>query len=187
MFLVVFAALSLISVPLAGGRLSKLADLHLRWAPAIFSSLVIQVVIVSLVPGGNPWLHRVLHLASYLLAAAFLVVNRRVPGLVVIALGALANAVAIFANDGVMPASARALRAAGQLTSTKGFINSGVLAHPRVAFLGDIFAIPKPVPFHNVFSIGDLCIAVGIAVAVHTLCGSRLARRRVREGVLTPG
>ena len=177
MFLVAFAACCLISVPLAGGRLSKLADVPLRWVAAIFASLFIQVVIISILPDGTPWVHRVLHLVSYLLAAAFLVMNRRIVGLWVIALGALLNAIAIFSNNGVMPASEGALRAAGRLETTKGFINSGVLAHPRMRFLGDIFAMPKWMPLHNVFSIGDVCIAIGFAITIHTLCESRLSLR----------
>ena len=44
MFLVAFAAICLLTVPLAGGRLSKLADVRLRWVAAIFGSLLIQVV-----------------------------------------------------------------------------------------------------------------------------------------------
>jgi hypothetical protein len=176
-FLVAFAALCLVTVPLAGGRISKLADVELRWPGAIFTSLVIQVVIISIVPDGNPWFHRALHLVSYVLAAAFLVMNRRIAGLWVIALGALLNAIAIFSNNGVMPASAAALRSAGRLETTKGFVNSGVVAHPRMRFLGDIFAMPKWTPLHNVFSIGDVCIALGCAIAIHTLCGSRLAVR----------
>jgi len=35
-FLVAFAALCVLTVPLAGGRLSRLADLQLRWVGAIF-------------------------------------------------------------------------------------------------------------------------------------------------------
>jgi hypothetical protein len=176
-FLVAFAALCLITVPLAGGKLSKLADAELRWPGTIFGALVIQVVIVSLLPEGTPWIHRALHLVSYVLAAAFLVANRRIVGLWVIALGALLNAIAIFSNNGVMPASEGALRATGRLTDTKGFINSGVIEHPRMSFLGDIFAMPKWLPLHNVFSIGDVCIALGAAIAIHMLCGSRLPFR----------
>jgi hypothetical protein len=176
-FLVAFSAICLITVPLAGGRLSMLADVRLRWVAVIFGSLLIQVVIVSILPDGNPWVHRTLHLVSYLLAAAFLVVNRRIVGLWVIALGALLNAIAIFSNNGVMPASEGALRAAGRFETTKGFINSGVLAHPRMRLLGDIFAMPRWLPLHNVFSIGDVCIAIGAAITIHTLCESRLAFR----------
>jgi Family of unknown function (DUF5317) len=138
LFLAALAILILITVPLTGGRLSRLADVRLRWTPVIFGALVIQVLIVTIFPGGDPALHRDLHLFSYVLIAAFLVANRHRPGLLAIAAGALFNAIAIAANNGVMPASASALRAAGEPTTTKTFMNSTVLAHPRVAFLGDI-------------------------------------------------
>ena len=179
-FLVAFATLILISVPLTGGHLSKLADVHLRGTPVIVTALAIQVLIVTIFPGGNPALHRDLHLVSYLLIAVFLVANRHQPGLVVIAIGGLFNAIAIFANNGVMPATVGALRAAGDPINTKTFMNSTHLAHARVPFLGDIFAIPRSWPLHNVFSIGDVLIAIGAAIAIHTLCGTRLARRRLR-------
>jgi hypothetical protein len=51
-----------------------------------------------------------------------------------------------------------------------------VLAHPRLSFLGDIFAVPRELPFANVFSIGDVLIAAGAIVVIHALCRpSRLA------------
>jgi Family of unknown function (DUF5317) len=176
-FLVAVIALALLTVPLAGGRVSRLAEVRMRWTPVIFGALAIQVVIVSLLPSGNPSLHRVLHLGSYALAAAFLAANRRTPGLRVIAVGGLLNATAIVANNGVMPASAYALRTAGEFTKANGFMNSTQLAHPKLLFLGDIFAIPRSWPLHNVFSIGDICIAAGAAIAIHALSGSRLTTR----------
>jgi hypothetical protein len=179
-FLVAFAILILISVPATGGRLSKLAEVHLRWTPVIFTALAIQVLIVTIIPGGNPALHRDVHLGSYLLIAVFLIGNRHQPGFFVIAAGGLLNATAIAANNGIMPATASALHAAGDPTSTKSFMNSTLLAHPRVPFLGDIFAIPKSWPLHNVFSIGDVCIAIGAAIAIHTLCETHLATRRAQ-------
>jgi len=186
-FLVAIGVLALISVPLAGGRLSRLADVRLHGTAFVFSSLALQVLIVTIFPGGDPALHRVLHLVSYLLAAAFLIANRHLPGLLVVAAGALSNATAIFANDGIMPATASALRAAGEPVNTKTFMNSTVLAHPHVPFLGDVFAIPKSWPMHNVFSIGDICITIGAVLAVHTLCDSRLSRLWSRHRVLHGG
>ena len=178
MFLVAIIALSLIAVPILGGRLSRLADMPLRGKPMIVCALAIQVVIVSVVPAGDPWLHRAFHLGSYLLAGAFLVANRHTPGFRLIGCGALFNAIAIFANDGVMPATSGALRTAGQLSSTNDFVNSGLVAHPRLLFLGDIFAIPRSWPLHNVFSVGDVFIAIGAAIAIHVVCGSRLTAHR---------
>ncbi len=180
MFLVAVVVLSLVTVPLAGGRLSRLSDIRWRWTPVILAALAIQVVIVSVAPGGDHWWHRLLHLASYGLAAAFLWVNRREAGVLMVAIGALCNAIAIVANNGVMPASAGALRLAGEAPGAHGFENSTWLAHPRLLVFGDIFAIPSSWPLHNVFSIGDVCIALGAAIAIHSVCGSRLARRRRR-------
>ncbi len=179
MFLVAAVIVAVASVPLAGGRLSRLASVELRAKPVIYGALVLQVMIVSIVPGGDPVLHRVLHLVSYALAAVFLFANRRTPGFGLVTVGAALNLLAIAANGGVMPASRSALRAAGELRPDAAFINSTVLAHPRLLFLGDVFAIPSGVPLHNVFSVGDVCIALGAAVAVHALAGSRVFRGRV--------
>ena len=179
MFLLAAVALALITVPLAGGRLARLAEIRFRWVPLILLALVVQVVIMVLVPGGNDALHRLLHIGSYGLAGVFLLVNHRQAGIRVLATGALLNAAAIAANNGVMPASASALRVAGELRTTDGFANSTALAHRRLLFLGDVFAIPKSIPLHNVFSIGDVLIALGAAIAIHTATESRLAPRRL--------
>jgi Family of unknown function (DUF5317) len=184
--LFVAAAIGALTVPLAGGRLSTLARVRLRLVPAIFAALAIQAFIVAVVPNGNPVLLRSLHVASYLLAAVFLVANRRIAGMAVIALGAACNLLAILANNGVMPASRHAWRLAGLPTDTPAFTNSAAVAHPRLLVLGDIFAVPKSWPFSNVYSIGDVCIAVGVIVVIHALSESRLIptrRRAVQEPV----
>ncbi|MGZ3697993.1 MAG: DUF5317 family protein, partial [Bdellovibrionota bacterium] len=139
MLLVVAVLIGVLTVPLGRGRLSRLGAVRLRWAPAIFASIALQILIISVLPDGSPLVHRLLHLFSYVLAAAFLIANRQVAGMWVIALGASLNLVAILANNGVMPASAHAQRIAGLATPTHGFINSAAVAHPRLLFLGDIF------------------------------------------------
>jgi hypothetical protein len=166
-----------VTVPLGGGRLSMLGAARLRFVPAIFGALAVQIGILTVAPGGNDALHRVLHLGSYSLALVFLVANRRVVGMGLVAIGTLLNLVAITANGGVMPASVRALRAAGEVASNGDFRNSAALHHPRLLFLGDVFAVPSGWPLHNVFSVGDVFIALGVAVVVHALSGSRLSKR----------
>ena len=183
MLLLAVVILSVVTVHAAGGSLSALGRVRLRFAPAIFGALAIQIVIISVVPGGSPWLHRVLHIGSYALAAVFVIANRRLAGIRILALGATLNLIAILANDGVMPAARSALRTAGMLTSTTGFANSAAVAHPRLLFLGDILPVQHAVPFANVYSIGDVCIAIGVAVAIHGLAGSRLVPRRNRAAV----
>jgi hypothetical protein len=174
-------ALSVATVPLARGHLSRLGQVRFRHTWAIFGALGTQIVIVSVVPGGDALVHRLLHIGSYALAAVFVYANRRIVGIPIVALGGALNTVAIVANNGVMPASRSALRAAGLATTTDGFMNSAAVEHPRLLLFGDIFAIPKGWPLHSVYSIGDMCIAVGVAVAIHALSASRLIRRSSRE------
>ena len=59
------------------------------------------------------------------------------------------------------------------------FINSRVLDDAKLQFLGDVFATPASLPLHNVFSIGDAILLIGVFVLVHVACGSRLVPRRL--------
>lgn len=171
----------LVSVPLLGGRLGELAELRFGAIPAVVLAILVQVVIVTLVPGGAPWLHQVAHVVSYGLAAWFVWANRRLPGLVVLAAGGAANLAAIAANGGVMPASRGALRAAGLPVEHDAFLNSSAVAHPHLQFLGDVFATPPGLPFSNVFSVGDVLLVMGALILVHAIGGSRPARALSRN------
>jgi hypothetical protein len=175
MLLALVTALILVSVPLTGGRLSRVADVRLRASWALFAALGIQVVILEVLPGGVRGLHAGAHVVSYLLAAYFVVVNLRVPGMVLMGLGGALNAAAIFANGGVMPASPAALRTAGIPLTHDGFVNSAAAPGAHLRFLGDVFAVPASWPASNVFSIGDVCLAVGLAVGLHLVCRQRPA------------
>jgi hypothetical protein len=151
--LIVLALLCVLTVPLRGGRLSRLADLRLRglWLPV--AALLVQVVITEVARGGSAALHRELHVFTYVK---------------IVGLGALLNTLAIVANRGVMPASATAERLSG-LHLPPGFDNSAHLRHELLPFLGDV--IPWPGPLPNVLSIGDLIIFTGTIVLLHRACG----------------
>jgi hypothetical protein len=116
----------------------------------------------------------------------FLAANWRLPGLPLAALGAALNLLAIVANGGVMPASPSALAAAGLPVDQPGFQNSAALADPRLAFLGDVFAVPASWPLSNVFSVGDLLIGAGLAWGLHRVCGSRLVPRWTKNQGASP-
>jgi uncharacterized protein DUF5317 len=173
-------ALCIASVVLAGGRLGALAELRFRHAWAVVAALTVQIVIISVVPAGAPGAHDALHVASYLLLAWFVLANRRLPGLWLVALGGGLNLAVITANGGVMPATRAALEAAGRTQTAEHFNNSTALAHPRLQLLGDVFAVPSSWPVHNVFSVGDICLIVGVAVLLHGVCGSRIVPRVAR-------
>jgi hypothetical protein len=170
--------LGIASVPLAGGRLFALADVRLRATWLLVAAIGAQILIVSVFPGGSETVHVAVHIGSYLLVAAWVVVNRRLPWLWLVALGGVLNFVAITANGGVMPADPDALRAAGLVLHPGEFTNSAAVAHPHLQFLGDVFAVPGGLPAANVFSVGDVLILLGMILALHCICGSRVALRR---------
>jgi hypothetical protein len=183
MLLVACFLLCVASVPLCGGRLGALADLKAARAWSLAAALVIQVLTFSVWPEGSPALHAVAHVGSYGLIAWFLVSNRDLPGLWLVGIGTAMNVTAIVANSGVMPAARGALELAGIGAPGGRFANSAAVADPRLAFLGDVFAWPAPLPFANVFSVGDVLIVLGAAIVVHQVCGSRLATGAARRGL----
>jgi hypothetical protein len=184
MLLGVVFVICLATVPLARGTLSALGDVRLRRPELALTGLGLQVVIVSLLPQGSTAAHEVVHVASYALLGACAWANRRIPGVPLIALGGLLNLIVILANGGVMPADPSLVVAAAQ-RGGEGFVNSGVLAHPRLLFLGDVIATPRSWPLANVYSVGDIVILLGVVVLLHRVSGSRLLSwwpaRRVAE------
>jgi hypothetical protein len=179
--IVAAVAVALLTVPLLGGRLDRVTRLRLRLVGLIVAGLALQVLVISVLPATLPGpVADGLELVSYALAMVFLWANRALPWLWLVALGGTANLVAISANHGVMPASARALAAAGRTLPPGTFHNSDALAGAHLRFLGDIFALRRGWPLANVFSVGDVILVVGAALLIHTVCASRPARAATR-------
>ncbi len=165
---------------LRGGRLANLARLELRGTGLVLAALVIQLLIFPLpLPGREGPLLALskgataaLHLASYALLAAFVALNRKERGLLLMGLGMLLNVVVIAANGGYMPTYPELLAAAGRLEAAQKLKAMGTYANnvcincegvsARLTFLGDVFYVPAGVPFANVFSLGDVLLAVGL-------------------------
>lgn len=165
MFLGMCAVALIIAIPLTGGRLSRLGELRARGLTMLLVALAIQVVVTSVWPTMPHAVAVAGSLLSYAMLGLVLWWNRRLPGMVLIAIGAGTNAVVSAINGGTLPASAAALRAAG-IHARAGFDNSGVLRHPHLSWLGDIFVTPGWLPLRNTMSIGDLVLLAGAAVLV---------------------
>jgi hypothetical protein len=168
---------ALLLVPLLGGRLGRLGDLrlHSRWL--VLYALGLQVLAISIVPDWPRPAVVALHASSYVIAGAFVWINREVAGLPLLAAGAGLNALAIAVNGGQMPASESALRRVGLSTEAGDrYVNSGVVESPRLALLGDVFPSPDWLPLRNVYSVGDLLILAGAVWLVHRTCRTVLAR-----------
>jgi hypothetical protein len=144
-----------------GGRLSALGRLHLRHSWLVVLALGAQLGGAAL--GGTAY--RCGLAGSALLLGAFLVRNRGVHGLGLVALGVLCNAVVVGAN-GAMPVSADASGRAG--ISTQSLLRGSDRRHElagdgtRLAWLGDVVPVLVPARPH-VASPGDLLVLAGLA------------------------
>jgi hypothetical protein len=168
-FIVVLALICGLGVGYAtGGRLGNVQCAHLRRAWLVGAALGLQLVAFSAVgsrlgAGGVV----ALHLLSYAALLVFAMINLRSLGIAIASLGLVCNALVIAANGGYMPARRAALATAGKLYAGASDANSRLIAAgTRFAFLGDVFALPRGMPLANVFSVGDLLIAAGVALLI---------------------
>jgi hypothetical protein len=154
--------LGLFLAPLLGGNLRRLADLRLRATRLIYLALALQLAAFPV--GAMPWQPSdttavVLWLASYACLAVATGINLRLGGMPLIAAGLVANLAAIVANGGHMPVLPAAMRAAGR--SYHVHFNSAAVSAPHLPWLVDRWAVPDWIPLANVFSVGDVLIALG--------------------------
>ena len=163
MFILYGLLVGIVTGLVSGGRLAGLARLELRWVPLAIVGLLVQLALFSAfmterVAGMGP----PLYIGSTLLVLAAVLRNVCVRGMPLLAIGAITNLAAIVANGGFMPTTAEAIAASGHSVAS-GYSNSAFLEHPRLGFLTDVFALPPWLPMANVFSIGDVLIAMGVA------------------------
>lgn len=154
-----------------GGRLESLINVRLRYALLIFLALVIrfgtQLAIANGVAVADA-LRVPLYGAAFAILAVALWVNRRQPGLALVAAGIAMNGLAITLNGGFMPVHPTALQLAGMtaadLSPTFNVLlpaDLGIDFLLRTGFLGDV--VPLPVPnLTNVTSPGDVAITIGL-------------------------
>jgi hypothetical protein len=150
---------------LAGGKLDRLADLRLRWATLALVGLLVQVLLfadpVSAAVGDAA---PAIYVASTAAVLVAVLRDARVPGMAIIAAGAGCNLAAILANGGYMPADPTALASVVDLSD--GYSNSVVVADPVLRPLTDLYALPPAFPLANVFSVGDVLIAIGVVAVI---------------------
>jgi len=165
MLLLYSIAIGLVLGRLAGGRLDALNQVHLRLWPLALGGLLFQLVLFSgPVAARIGDLGPVLYVGSTLAVLFALLANLRLPGMWLVALGAGLNLVAIAANGGWMPSSPEAWTQLNGVAAvpTDAYSNSALITGlTRFPALGDIFVFPRPLPLANVFSIGDVLIALG--------------------------
>lgn len=176
MFILYAVLAGLVIGLLTGGSASRLGDLRFRWAPLIAVGLAVQVLLFSSPLGDaiGP-AAPVVYVASNVAVLVAVWRNLAIPGLPLVLLGGIANLVAIVANRGYMPVSPDAAAGMGRVPR-EGYTNSRLVEGVVLEPLTDLFAMPTWVPMANVFSIGDVLIGVGVAIAT---VAAMHGRRRV--------
>jgi len=150
---------------LRGGQLSNLGHINLRYTPLLFAPLALQLIAFS--PLGDIEVidfpaARLLYAASLGFAVLALWMNRHLPGIFWIALGLFLNFLVISLNGGFMPVSAWARTVAGLPPLLERSNNLIPMTSASVLpWLADVLPLPHFVPFANVYSPGDVLIALG--------------------------
>jgi uncharacterized protein DUF5317 len=180
MFVVYALPIGLLLGFLLGGRPAGLAAIKFRWAWLAIAGFVTQIILFSApvsdrIGDAGP----LVYVSSTAMVLAAVVANIRIPGMVLVAVGATSNLAAIVANGGFMPASAAAVAAIGR-GEIVTYSNSAVIPNPALEPLTDVIALPTWLPFTNIISIGDLLIGAGIAAVI------AVAMRSVRPNLADP-
>jgi Family of unknown function (DUF5317) len=158
-------AIALVFGALLGGRLSRLSDLRIRWAPLAIVGFAMQLINP---PGRWPL---VMLLGSFVLLSVFAIANLKTTGFALVLIGVAMNFTVIGLNGG-MPVSRQALVASGQADTVADLVNdadSYVKHHladddDAVLFLGDVIALPAPIS--QAISLGDIFTYGGVGVVV---------------------
>ena len=161
------ALLGLVAGKLLGGQLRNLAGTQIRGTWLVFAAVALQLV--AFPSDALPWstptgVAKGLWLVSYALLITMIVRNRSLPGALIVGAGLACNLVAILANGGLMPVRRGALAASGGNYHVHN--NSIQVVQPHLSFLVDRWGAPHWLPLANVFSVGDVLIAVGTVVAI---------------------
>ena len=185
--LIVGALLAGIVVGLAtGGSWQRLADIHFRWWPLAFVGLGMQLMPVPAFSGRlDEWLEVALLVGSYVILLTFVAVNIRLPGVPLLAVGFVLNAIVVSVNAG-MPVTDSALRQAfgadyrderADLIAHGGRKHHIATGDDQLMFLADV--IPLGGPVKQVVSVGDVVWLAGtIWVIAGAMRGPRTATLR---------
>lgn len=155
------------------GSLKNLENIKFKGAYIAVSAFVIEVILFSLVRRGilhRGYLTTIIYIIEYALIFLFVYFNRKNKYILIMGLGFLLNALAIFSNGGAMPVSAKAAVAAGlapSIDAVKATAEGLYIIqndNTRLYFLGDI--IPKTYLRHYVISIGDIIAAIGFMMFI---------------------
>lgn len=169
MFFLAFAIAIIIGYALKG-RLKNIDTAKVKLLSFIFIAFFIEYIVLTLIKKGYVHIGTVTYISDvvmYSLLLIFTYANRKNKWLLLLGIGAMLNALVIFANGGVMPVNEEIV---------KGFGYHGDVAlqglykladgSTKLYFLADI--IPVRYPKAAIASIGDIIEMLGMAIFIIT-------------------
>lgn len=181
-FVLLVLAIAVVLSLLRGGRFHRLAHAPLRWVWLLFVGVMFQVaadalVILEVLEATGAVTYGLL-LTSQILVIVWVIGNWQLPGLVLVAIGLILNAVVMAAN-GAMPVSPEAIAVLGRdgsdLVRGKHILMDETT---RLPWLADIWPVP---PILAIISVGDVILAAGLIPITHYLMTYRPQAERRRR------
>lgn len=166
-----------------GGRLSNLEMAHLRLAPLLILAVLVQNIAPMYLRGimGLDDLQLVwaIWIPAALSASSVAVLNSRIRGMLIVAVGILMNVVVVGLNGG-MPVALASLPISMQGAAERAIANSWLHlpmgGQTVMPLLADVVPVPGPQGFRGMASLGDMCLSVGVAMCLAALMHAGDAR-----------
>ncbi|HEY3375181.1 MAG TPA: DUF5317 family protein [Candidatus Aquicultor sp.] len=169
MLVLVCAVLGVIIGYIQGGNSNSFSLLYIKFGFLVVIACCIQIVLCAIGFTFNlpATVNNVAQAVSYLMVIGFMLLNRQIRFMGLIATGLLLNLIALI-TDGSTPA---AVAFAGTPTSSQ------TLA--PLWFLGDVFSLPQAYPGATGISLGDILVAIGILIVSRDIVLARAVRPQV--------
>ena len=145
----------------SGGKITNLAQVRFRWPWLILAAVAARAAVL-LTPLNRVEGAQYVYVIAMAAIVAWTVVHfKRLPGVWLVTAGTLLNLLVILANGAHMPVAPEVAASLARHGTIGPYTVMG--AHTNLNLLGD-WIVLYPVP--EVYSIGDVAIALGLAVVV---------------------
>lgn len=161
------------------GRLKNIDASKVKLLSLVFIAFFLEFIVLTLIKKGYMHIGALTYVSDvimYSLLIIFAYANRKNKWLLLLGVGAILNAIVIFANGGVMPVNPDIVKSFGYHgdVALQGLYNLAD-GNTKLYFLADIIPIKYPKP--GIASIGDITEILGVAIFIITEMKSKIKKQ----------